>query len=396
MIDKINSVLCTACNACFNVCPESCIEMVADSYGFWYPKVDYDKCTNCNLCIKICPYLNKPIITDKFSEPKIYAAWSLDEYIRYHSTSGGVFSELAKEVIRNGGLVVGAKYNDQHLVEHVMIENIAEIEKLRQSKYLQSNIGEIYKRVEEKLSLEKLVAFCGSPCQVGGLQKYLMRPYNNLITFDFVCLGTNSPKAYTKYLDMLEKKYNSKIERVWFKNKTFGWNRFSTRIDFENGKAYVKDRYNDLYMRGYLEENLYMRPCCFDCKYKIFPRIADITLADFWGVGSTDPKLDADKGTSLVMVNSEKGEGFFNKIKNKIFYKNLNMEIALQGNRAIVKSAVRNPYSDEFLMMLDKYSFDVCFNKYAKNTGYKRMISKLRRICSRIKRAIIWCIFHSQ
>ena len=164
------------------------------------------------------------------------------------------------------------------------------------------------------------------------------------------------------------------------------------RIDFMNGKTYIKDRYHDLYMRGYIEENLYMRPCCFDCKYKSFPRAADITLADFWGVGNTNYQLDADKGTSLVMINSEKGELLFNKIENNIYRKVLKIEAALPGNISIVKSAIRNTKSSDFLRMLDNYTFDVSFKKYAKNTGYKRVRNNIRHMGIRIKRNLrsVW------
>lgn len=388
MIDNIKKELCTGCDACFNVCTEKCIEMVADVTGFRYPKVDYDKCIKCTECIKTCPSINKPSLEYKWQEPKVYAAWSLNENIRFNSTSGGIFSELAKEVILDGGLVAGARYNEEQLVEHDIIECIDGIEKLRQSKYVQSDIGDILKHIEELLIAKRLVAFCGSPCQVAGLLNYLKNPYENLITFDFVCRGTNSPKVYLKYIEMLENKYNSKIEKVWFKNKTYGWNRFSTRINFNNGKIYIKDRYNDLYMRGYIEENLYMRPCCFDCKYKDFPRVADLTLADFWGVGATDPELDEDKGTSLIMINSEKGDNLFSKIEDRIYRKESIMETALPGNGAILKSAVKNPKSEEFLIMLNKYPFDVCFKKYAQNKSYKRMKNKIHRIGSRFKRVL--------
>ena len=269
-----------------------------------------------------------------------------------------------------------------------MIESIDDIEKLRQSKYVQSDIGDIFKRIEDKLNEERLVAFCGSPCQVAGLLNYLKKPYEKLVTFDFVCRGTNSPKAYLKYIDLLENIYNSKIEKVWFKNKTYGWNRFSTRIEFQNGKIYIKDRYNDLFMKGYIEENLYMRHCCFDCKYKVFPRVGDITLADFWGIGETDPELDTDKGTSLIMINSEKGDALFNKIEERIFHKKSTIEVALPGNGAIVKSATSNPNSDEFFRMLDKKSFDVSFKKYAKNKGYKILRIKIYQIGSGVKRIL--------
>ena len=312
MIDKIKKELCTGCDACYNVCPENCITMDDDELGFRYPNVNYEKCTKCKECLQTCPSLKGISKRGKWSDPQIYAAWSLDGYLRETSTSGGVFSELAKGIINDNGLVVGAKYNDNYLVEHCMVEDHEEVEKLKQSKYVQSNIGNVFKEIKNKLEEGRGLAFCGSPCQVAGLLNYLEIPYENLTTFDFVCRGTNSPKAYLKYLDMLKERYKSEIERVWFKNKTYGWNRFSTRIDFKSGATYIKDRYHDLFMRGYIEENLYMRPCCFDCKYKDFPRVADVTLADFWGVGNKELELDTDEGTSLIMINSNKGFDIFN------------------------------------------------------------------------------------
>jgi len=236
----------------------------------------------------------------------------------------------------------------------------------------------------------RLVAFCGSPCQVAGLLKFLKKPYENLITFDFVCRGTNSPKAYLKYLEMLERKYKSKIKRIWFKNKTYGWNRFSTRVDFKNGKTYIKDRYTDLYIRGYIEENLYMRPCCFNCKFKTFPRVSDITLGDFWKIEERYPKMDFDKGTSLVMVNSNRGEDLFGLISNNIYYKKSTLNVALKGNPVIIKSSTRNPKSDVFMNMLDKYSFDVCFKKCTKNKFLKDIQMKIYKTKNKIRKLLTY------
>ncbi len=386
MIDLIKKEMCTGCNACFNICPQNCIKMKDDNHGFRYPVVDYAKCIKCKLCIKTCPSLNKISLEDKWTNPKIFAAWSLNEKVRFHSTSGGVFSELAKQIINDGGLVVAARYNKENLVEHCMVEIEEDIELIRQSKYLQSDIGNIYQTIKDKLIEGRLVAFCGTPCQVSGLLSFSGNKFENLITFDFVCRGINSPKAYLKYIQMLEKKHGSKVKKIWFKNKTFGWNRFSTKIDFENEKIYIKDRYTDLFMRGYIEENLYMRPCCFKCKYKSFPRVSDITLADFWGVGAIDPILDSDKGTSLIMVNSEKGNNLYNLISKNIFSKESSIEVAFPENKCITKSVLKNIKSDDFLEMLDSYSFEYCFKKCVKNNVIKKTKMKIYRVISAIKK----------
>lgn len=377
MIDNIKRELCTGCNACFNACPKKCIEMVEDDMGFRYPSVNYDNCISCKLCIKTCPSISKPDVSTKFEEPKVFAAWSLDEYVRFQSTSGGLFTELAKPFLLDGGVVVGARYNSENFVEHYLIDRIEDIEQLRQSKYVQSDIKDIFMKIESKLINGLSVAFCGTPCQVAGLLSYLRKPYPNLITIDFICLGVNSPKAYRKYLDMLESKFNSKVKNIWFKNKTYGWNRFSTRVDFENGRKYLKDRYKDLFMKGYIEENLYMRPCCAECLYKTLPRISDITLADFWGVGNIDTKLDTDKGTSLVMINSQKGIEYYQIIQNEIYSIESNLESVLPGNKAIFQSAKKNPNSELFLKLLDVKTFDESFNYFVKRNRYtetKKMI----------------------
>lgn len=388
MIDKIEKELCTGCNACYNICPANCIDMKVDVQGFRYPSVNYDKCIKCEKCINTCPSYNKVNILNQWQEPKIYAAWSLDEETRFTSTSGGLFTEFAKHVISDSGLVVGAIYNKRHQVDHYMTNNYDGIIQLKQSKYVQSDIGDIFKIIKKELDNGKKLAFCGSPCQVAGLKKFLKKSYKNLITLDFVCRGTNSPKAYGKYIEMLEKNYRSKVKRVWFKYKKYGWNRFSTKIEFTNRKNYIKDRHNDLYMRGYIEENLYIRPCCEKCQYKTFPRVSDITMGDFWGIGATDSILDSDKGTSLIMINSEKGFQLFNDIKEKIYYKESDVETAIKGNGAIIKSVTRNPNTDNFLHMLDYYGFDVCFKKYVKTDKVKRFKINLYARVGRTKRLI--------
>jgi coenzyme F420-reducing hydrogenase beta subunit len=376
MIDCIEKKLCTGCGVCSNICPKACISMVPDIYGFSYPTVDHGECMKCGLCIKVCPIIGDTLPTENFENPRVLAAWSLDEEIRFCSSSGGVFSEFAKHVLNAGGAVVGAKYNEKHLVEHCIIDKLSDLVKIRQSKYVQSFTGNIFQQVQERLKRNQLVAFCGAPCQVAGLLSFLKENPPNLFTFDFICRGTNSPKAYTKYLDMLENKYSSKIKKVWFKNKTFGWNRFCTRVDFVNGDVYLKDRRTDLFTRGFIEQNLYMRDCCFDCHFKKLPRVADVTLGDFWGVSKSKQSLDQDLGTSLIMVNSEKGISLLEEIQENIFSEESTLDVALPENACIFESPVKNPKSDAFLLMLDEYSFDRCFKEFVKGYVFKRIFRK--------------------
>ncbi|CUQ42660.1 coenzyme F420-reducing hydrogenase%2C beta subunit [Clostridium paraputrificum] len=385
MIDKIiTEKNCTGCTACVNICPKNCISMIEDKEGFLQPKVDYDKCIKCRMCERTCPVLNG-FKAKENHKPEVYAAWSLNEEIRINSTSGGIFSELAKYVLNQGGVVFGARYNENNNIEHHMIDRIEEIPILRQSKYAQSNKKNSYKEAKKKLLEDCLVLFCGAPCEIGGLLSYLNKPYENLITCDFVCRGTNSPKVYRKYLDYMEKKYDSKIAKVWFKNKTYGWNRFSTQLEFANGKKYIKDRYNDIFMRGYIEKDLYMRLCCEECKFKEIPRNADISLADFWGIGSVKKELDEDKGTSLVMLNSSKGLELFEKIVDNIYYEKSSFEVGVKGNPCIVKSAGMSEKRNAFFKDIDKYEFDVLLKKYINDSLKVRMHRFLSRTKCKIK-----------
>ena len=280
----------------------------------------------------------------------VYAAWSLDEWVRYNSTSGGMFTEIAKLAIKAGYSVAGARYNDRHLVEHDLINQIEDIGLLRQSKYVQSNMKNIRAKMKDKK-----VLFVGAPCQAASVDAD--------IKIDFVCRGANHPKAYIKYLEMLEAQYKSKIQKVWFKNKTYGWHKFSTRVDFENGRTYLKDRNHDLYMLGYIKYNLFILPACYNCKFREVHHDTDITLGDFWGVRKS---LDANKGTSLVIINTKKGLELFNELN--VYKAKATIEEAMKGNWCITKHPIWNPKSDAFMELLNKHSFDECF----KREGYMK------------------------
>lgn len=383
MIDKAPNCNCTGCSACVNACPVDAIAFVPDDKGFLVPKVDESKCIQCRKCLAICPSLS-PLQKECYRDPGVYAAWNRDAGIRVDSTSGGVFSALAEEIIDRGGYVVGAEYDVEFGVRHTIISNQKQVKQQRQSKYTQSELGLVFRNVKKLLDGGALVLFCGTPCQSAGLQKYLNKDYENLYRCDFICRGVISPKVYRKFLaDMCPG--GSSLRKVHFKNKDFGWNRFSTKLTFEDGSIYQKDRNDDYYMRGYLRHNLYLRDCCYRCDYKTLPRISDISLGDFWGIGSYDPNLDNEQGTSVVLVNSEKGSVLFEWASNRLISTERTIEEVLSGNSCLLNSAASGEYRDYFFKKMDKVPFQKLIESIDERSSNLSRKDKLLRMLSHIK-----------
>lgn len=369
---------CTGCGACDNICPENAIAMRTDSEGFWYPDVDKALCVQCWKCRDVCPVLQadrgdsseRGIKNAGMGRRNIYAAWSKKPEIRYHSTSGGIFSELALDILRDGGYVSGAAYDACHMVRHQVTDKKEDLAKLRQSKYVQSDMGTVYKDIGNLLSQGEALLFCGTPCQCEGVLCYCKEKSidtEGLYLIDFICRGSNSPKVYRKFLEELEVRYQSKTRRVWFKNKAHGWNCFSTRVDFENGTHYSEDRYHDVYIRGYIEENLYIRPSCSACRFKGFRRAADMTLADFWGVQLPGHMQESDGGTSMVMVHTEKGRELWESISPRLYWTKKELADVMAGNECFYHSVKEGRHREEFMEDLDKMPVIDNIKRFLKN-----------------------------
>lgn len=380
MIKILNKEDCCGCNACKDACKKNAISFKTDNEGFWYPEVDMSLCNNCGLCDFICPMKGKADTIKRYNEPIVYAAYSNDETIRLDSTSGGIHSMLAQLVYIEKGYVGGAIYNQDHTVSHIITDDPGRLEEIRSSKYLQSSLEGQYNEIKSLLKADKKVFYCGCPCQIQALYKFLGKDYENLYTCDFICRGVNSPKVFLKYIDMLERKYGSRAVKIKFKAKKWGWHRFSLRVNFENGKEYCKDRWHDLFFIGYLQAGNFTRPSCYSCPFKGFPQKADITLADFWGIEKLDPSMDQDKGTSLVMINSDKGKVLFDNIKNSIKWREFKMDDAKAGNPAMTSSlSPLKSNRKEFFEDLDRLPFEKVAKKYFPK---KNFFSKIKRRCN--------------
>ena len=340
MIKIRNKEDCCGCWACIQRCPKHCITMVEDEEGFLYPKVDSLLCVDCGLCEKVCPVINQ----GKPRQPAVvYAAKNLNEEVRMSSSSGGVFTCLAEQVIAKGGIVFGARFNEEWDVVHDYTETKEGLLDFRGSKYVQSRIGECYQCVEKFLKSGREVLFSGTPCQIAGLKCFLQKEYENLLTVDFICHGVPSPGVWKQYLKEMKKKValqcdkkNSvlshpicendvQLKGISFRNKRLGWKKFSFTLTFsvpidEDGvqtTVLLSEALNkNLFLRGFLAD-LYLRPSCHSCFSKCLKSGSDITIGDYWGIKSIFPEFDDDKGVSVIIVNNE---------KNKYILKSLELE----------------------------------------------------------------------
>jgi coenzyme F420-reducing hydrogenase beta subunit len=354
MIDFIKKEDCTGCKACGDVCSAGAISFPVDHEGFWYPSVDQTLCHSCGLCVKICPSLNK-FQADK-DAPTVYAAWSRDIKCRRESTSGGMYSELARGVLAKGGYIAGCVFADDYKsAKHIIGNTDQDLGKIMSSKYFQSDTAGVYKGIKELIERKETVLFCGAPCQNAALASYLGKDYDNVIQCDFVCHGINSPKAHKKHLEELEKKFNSTVQYMRFKHKKQGWRSLGVYVEFKNGRYYFANRNYSPWTVGYIVGNLYMRPSCYKCKYKNIPRVSDISIADFWGLRKK--RQDMFRGISLVMINSEKGAVLYKDIQSKIYSEPSTLEKASAGNVNIYNSARHDERRDEFFKRFDTENF---------------------------------------
>lgn len=363
MIEITNKKDCSGCHACANICPKKCITMQADKEGFLYPTINKELCTNCGLCKKTCPIINRKI--DEKVVPKAFACFNKDDSARLKSSSGGIFPLLAEYVLEKGGVVFGAGFNSELEVVHQYVEKIEDLDVLRMSKYVQSRIGETYKQAQEFLKAGRQVLFTGTPCQIEGLNAYLKKDYDNLLTQDLICHGVPSPAILKEYLKYRQAEANAEIKNVEFRSKYRGWHKLSFVINFKNGVSSKTSAINDRYMNMFLF-NKNLRPSCHDCKFKKISRVSDITLADFWGLKKVAPELDDNKGTSLALVHSQKGLKVFEEIKEKLVLKEVDFKKATRKNPMIKSSSKKHPRRARLMRDFNKIPFKKFLKKHGK------------------------------
>lgn len=316
---------CFGCSLCIDICHVSAIRFEEDYEGFLYPQIDYDICTECTECYRKCP-VNNEDEKKNFLHPDVYAAWHKNEDVVKQSTSGGIFTAIAEYIFENQGVVYGAKFNDDMSLTHSKAYNFDELSQMRGSKYLQSNAENIYTDIKKELKKGTVVLFVGVPCQTAAARTYFKK-YKNLILVDIVCHGVNSPGVFNEYVSYIEKKHNDFLKNYSFRKKDYGWMIPESEMKFS--KKILKTSLSiDPFYSGY-RKNIYLRECCFECKYTKEQRTGDITIGDFWGVPQEYYNKD---GVSLVLVNSEKGRDIYNTIKTKLTSHKSSFDIAKQKN----------------------------------------------------------------
>lgn len=379
MINKVSTELCCGCAACYDSCPTGAIIFKHGDCGFLYPQVIEENCLSCGKCLSVCGAYLDGTPVDK-SSVGLFAAKNKDDKVLQKSSSGGVFTTIAQSVLADGGVVISAELDRNLSLNHVVISDEKDLNRVRGSKYIQSNTQGIYKQTKKMLDLGTLTMFVGTPCQVRALKLFLKADYDNLISVDVICHGVPSQDFFDKYVSYLSKKYRSCVKSVDFRNKNVGWKNFCVKIVLDNGKVIYENLENNLYMRLFLK-NYSLRKSCYNCRANNYRSGSDITLGDFWNIEKIDSEFSDDKGTSAVMINTSKGMEVFDKIKNNLKFKEQELEYLVKNNHVLERSVSLPPCKEQFaknykLQNIDKID-DLCLCQ-----------SYIGRIKKRIKRVL--------
>lgn len=389
MIQITNKENCCGCTACASICPKHCITMKVDSEGFLYPIVNESVCINCELCEKVCHELHP---FEKREPQKVFAVINKDDKVRLSSSSGGVFYLLAEKTIAESGVVFGAKFDDAWQVVIDYAETLEGVKAFMGSKYVQARIDTAYADTKRFLQEGRKVLFSGTPCQIAGLHHFLRKPYGNLLTVDIICHGTPSPKVWSRYLDEVVTAGRKAISDVMFRNKRNGWKAFNFTMEYNKDDQTVSlcsHHQQNSFMRAFLQ-NMILRPSCHRCQAKQGRSYSDITLGDFWGINVELPEMDDNKGTSIVLVNTEKGHIALDL--NKVTYKETTIRKALvRYNSAYRISVSAHPKRNEFFNRLDETVSVIALISDCLRPTIKQRLRHSLSICKQLLKRMLKC-----
>lgn len=385
-----NKAICTGCSACVSICKQKCLVMTPDSRGFCFPKlITPDQCINCGSCQRACPVFRKEQLGENCT--KCYAGYTKDSFVRQNSSSGGIFSELAMIILKQGGVVVGAAYEKgSYVVQHICVEDEEKLSYLRGAKYAQSNLNSIFLDIKKRLYVGQRILFVGTPCQVAGLKTFLKKEYENLVTVDFVCHGVPSPLVWEKYVQYRAKKDNGGVMPISInlRSKNTGWSRYqySNEYQYENGKVYSSLSGDDLFMRLFVE-NYINRESCSNCHFKGYDRVSDITLGDFWGIWDIYPEMDDNKGTSLILVHSQSARKILEQLFGRIILKEVTLQQTSKQNLSMLISSPAHSEREIVIQKCLDGKFDELEKYFVKQEEASDISTKniLRRIWNKIR-----------
>lgn len=377
MIEKQD---CCGCTACLHSCPVHCMTMREDEEGFLYPVIDEDHCIHCHKCETVCPMQKQE---KRDTGTAAFVGYCRNEVIRKQSSSGGIFSVLAERVLQQNGVVFGAAFDENFEVYHIVIETEADLHELRGSKYAQSRLGNVYPKIKRYLEMGRKVLFTGTACQIAGLKNYLNKPHENLYTVDVLCHGVPSPKIWRMYLAAQKERYGTPVEKIELRNKKYGWNNYSVTIDFADKQQYCVRFFEDQFMKMFLG-NLDLRPSCYACPFKEFPRISDMTIGDSWGIEKVMPDLGDDKGVSVILVHSQKGGRMLQEVQEKLITWEAKLDEVLPPTADSRKSVAMHPNRKKYLKGLKNgESFEVLYG-YVRKSFLQRAVGVMRYMMSRL------------
>lgn len=382
MMDQVSVQECVLCGACINACPVDAISLDKVHLDFRYPQIKEDICIHCNRCEKACPILgNKGKPENGY--PVAFAAKSENDPMRMRSSSGGAFYELASQMLRDGGYVCGAVFDESFHVRHIVSNSQEDLLRMMGSKYAQSDMGYCYREIQEKLSAGEKVLFSGCPCQVAGLRTYLGKPYKDLLLVELICHGIPSDHMLQTYIHMQEKKYGAKLIRMEFRNKKRGWHNSSVRMEFGNHQIYSIPYTADPYTIGFFR-NITLKSSCYDCRFRNFASGSDIILGDFWGA-EVELSEDDNKGISAILVNSGKGVDILDRCN--LALTPASVETIIKYNRNLLYSAAPSSQRSSFYASAETNGLEEAIRRYLEEST----IQKLKRQ----SRYALRCIWHT-